>query len=50
MRRAFIPFFSLILMACLITPAQAQKYSIYNTELANGLDVIVIENPVVPLV
>jgi len=50
MHKAFIPFFSLILAACLVTPAQAQKYSIYTTELANGLDVIVIENPVVPLV
>ncbi|MCI0706457.1 MAG: insulinase family protein [Ignavibacteriae bacterium] len=30
--------------------AYGQKYSIYTKELPNGLDVIVIENPVVPLV
>lgn len=30
--------------------ARAQKYNIYHTELANGLDVIAIENSSVPLV
>jgi zinc protease len=50
MRKAFIPFFSLLLAAFLTTPAHAQKYSIYSKELPNGLDVIVIENSVVPLV
>ena len=28
----------------------AQKYSIYSKELPNGLHIVVIENPVVPLV
>ena len=30
--------------------AFAQQYNIYSTELDNGLDVIVVENPIVPLV
>ncbi len=35
----------------LVSPraALAQKYNIYRTELKNGLDVIVVENPIVPL-
>jgi len=32
------------------TAAMAQKYGIYKTELENGLDVIIISNPIVPLV
>lgn len=39
-----------ILFILLPVLAHAQKYSIYSKELPNGLDVIVIENPVVPLV
>jgi zinc protease len=31
------------------TTVLAQKYNIYRTELKNGLDVIVVENPIVPL-
>lgn len=35
---------------CTFGLLSAQKYNIYNTELKNGLDVIVIENASVPLV
>jgi zinc protease len=36
-------------LLCFSTMALAQKYNIYQTELKNGLDVIVVENPIVPL-
>ena len=38
------------LMSFMPAIATAQEYNIYSTELANGLDVIVVENPIVPLV
>ena len=41
---------SLFLFIFSFIPLLAQKYNIYNTELENGLDVIVIENASVPLV
>jgi zinc protease len=44
---------SLILVGIIFLIPQlvlAQKYSVYSKELPNGLDVVVIENPVVPLV
>ncbi|MGA9363399.1 MAG: pitrilysin family protein [Bacteroidota bacterium] len=34
---------------CLPAVALAQKYNTYRAELKNGLDVIVVENPIVPL-
>jgi len=37
------------LLWCFSTTALAQKYNIFRTELKNGLDVIVVENPIVPL-
>jgi len=40
----------IVLMGILGTGALAQKYEIYTKTLGNGLDVIVISNPIVPLV
>jgi zinc protease len=37
------------LLGIFSTMASAQKYNIFSTELKNGLDVIVVENPIVPL-
>ncbi|HEY5616020.1 MAG TPA: insulinase family protein, partial [Bacteroidota bacterium] len=42
--------FRFVLLLLVPVLAYGQKYSIYTKELPNGLDVIVIENPVVPLV
>ncbi len=46
--RLIPPLLMTILFAAV--PGQAQKYGIHKTTLSNGLDVIVIQNPVVPLV
>jgi zinc protease len=40
---------AVVLLWCFSTTALAQKYNIFRTELKNGLDVIVVENPIVPL-
>jgi zinc protease len=42
-------FVVLAVLCWFSTVTLAQKYNIYQTELKNGLEVIVIENPIVPL-
>jgi zinc protease len=37
------------LLSCLSAAALAQQYNIFHTKLDNGLEVVVIENPIVPL-
>jgi zinc protease len=43
-------WFPVLLILVFSTAAMAQKYEIFTKELSNGLDVIVIQNPIVPLV
>ncbi len=41
--------FAAILPAYFATTAFAQKYNIFHTQLENGLEVVAVENPIVPL-
>ncbi|MCH7973868.1 MAG: insulinase family protein [Bacteroidetes bacterium] len=50
MKKIRVILFTLMLTGLLSVNANAQKYDIYSKTLDNGLDVIVIHNPAVPLI
>ena len=50
MKQIKLFLFTLLLTGILSVNINAQKYDIYNKTLDNGLDVIVIHNPAVPLI
>lgn len=44
------PLYYFLILVFLVPMLSAQKYGIYSKKLDNGLEVIIIENPVVPLI
>ena len=50
MKKNRVILFTLMLTGLLSVNTNAQKYDIYSKTLDNGLDVIVIHNPAVPLI